>query len=282
MPAEFSRSSPDSRPGQLAFVVGKLGYDFGSEARTDYFSQLMGSGANAIDPAKMAARLQSTDKGGEGHTDEAEAMIWTLNIDGIPVYAIEPEGQFAALSYLRLVDLLYQQEKEGVERVSIAGTIHGTVRLYHGTMVPCIAPTLRGMFNWNAQALADAAGTVPPADERRAGFDGEFLHRVFYEMRNPGIEPEHRALNFAATNAFLTGDAFKEMAGQGMVFEGATVERSPISRPDSDCWDVQISFFNPNRIADQPRKIYRITVDVSDVVPVTIGQIRSWNAYFGR
>lgn len=282
MPAAFSRSSPDFSPGRFAFVVGELGYDFGSETRTDYFTQQMGGGANALDPAKMATRLLPTDKGGEGHTDEAEALIWTLSIDGVPVYAIEPESQFAALSYLRLVGFLFQQEKERVERVSIAGTIRGTARLYNGIVVPCIAPTLRGMFNWNVQALADAGDTVPAAGERKAGLDSAFLHRVFPEMRNPGVAPEHRALNFAATNAFLTGEVFKEMAGLGMTFERATVERSPICRPDSDCWDVHISFFKPEQITEQPRKIYRISVDVSDVVPVTIGQTRSWHAYFGH
>jgi hypothetical protein len=31
---------------------------------------------------------------------------------------------------------------------------------------------------------------------------------------------------------------------------------------------------------DQARKVYRFTVDVSDLVPVTVGEPRSWHVYF--
>jgi hypothetical protein len=53
------------------------------------------------------------------------------------------------------------------------------------------------------------------------------------------------------------------------------VKKSPVCRPDSDCYDVELAFFNPNntRVAN---RIYRFTVDVSDVIPVTIGAVRSW------
>ena len=65
-----------------------------------------------------------------------------------------------------------------------------------------------------------------------------------------------------------------------MVLDRIKVERSPICRPDSDCWDVVVTFFNPARIMDQARKVYRFTVDVSDLVPVTVGEPRSWYVYF--
>jgi len=271
--------------GQLVFALGQLSYDFGTEARMDYFIQQMGSAADIMNPVKMATRLQASKEGGDGHTDEAEALIWTLCIDDTPVYAIEPDSQFAVLCYLRLVEFLFQQEKQGVERVSIAGRIKGTTRLYNGTVVPSISPTLRGMYNWNVQTLVDAVLSTMDSmqkdqeDQVRARI-GEFLHRIYYEMRNTGLTPEHRAMNYAATNAFHSGPIFKEMASQNMVLDRITVERSPICRPDSDCWDVVIGFFNPARIMDQARKVYRITVDVSDTVPVTVGEPRSWHVYF--
>ncbi|HFZ8353073.1 TPA: peptidase S8, partial [Salmonella enterica subsp. enterica serovar Java] len=58
-----------------------------------------------------------------------------------------------------------------------------------------------------------------------------------------------------------------------------TAVPSPISRPESDCWDVVMEFFNPKERLTVARKLYRYTIDVSDVVPVTIGDVRSWNAY---
>jgi len=273
-------------PGEQVFVLGSLSYDFGTEARMDYFIQQMGGASNILDPVKMASRLQSPERGGEGHTDEAEALIWTLNIDNVPVYAIEPDSQFAVICFLRLVEFLFQQEKEGVERVSIAGRIKGRTRLYNGTVVPTISPTLRGMYNWSTHDLTDAViATMDKLnpDEEKQVRDGvaQFLQRVYYEMRNPGITPEERSLNFAATNAFHAGAMFKEMASQSMVLDKIGVTRSPISRPDSDCWDVDITFFNPAKIMEQARKVYRVTVDVSDEVPVTVGDPRSWFVYFG-
>ena len=37
------------------------------------------------------------------------------------------------------------------------------------------------------------------------------------------------------------------------------------------------TFFNPIRTLETLRKVYRFTVDVSDVVPVMAGPVRSWN-----
>jgi hypothetical protein len=61
-----------------------------------------------------------------------------------------------------------------------------------------------------------------------------------------------------------------------MELDAIEVERSPICRLDSDCWDVKIHFFYPERQVQTVRKVYRFTVDVSDLVPVTVGPMRSW------
>ncbi|NER95556.1 MAG: hypothetical protein F6J86_17225 [Symploca sp. SIO1B1] len=54
------------------------------------------------------------------------------------------------------------------------------------------------------------------------------------------------------------------------------VEKSPLCRPESDCWDVKLTFFDPSHRTQRARKVYRFTVDVSDVVSVTIGRVHSW------
>ncbi len=51
---------------------------------------------------------------------------------------------------------------------------------------------------------------------------------------------------------------------------------SPLGRPGSECWDVEVYFFYPERQVQTVRKVYRFTVDVSDTVPVTVGAMRSW------
>ena len=47
------------------------------------------------------------------------------------------------------------------------------------------------------------------------------------------------------------------------------VSKSPYCRLDSDCWDVQISFFNPNNDR-QARVVWQYTIDVSDEMPVSL------------
>ena len=47
-------------------------------------------------------------------------------------------------------------------------------------------------------------------------------------------------------------------------------------RLDSDCWDVVLYFFNPANVLGEARRAFRFTVDVSDVVPVLVGDIREW------
>jgi hypothetical protein len=62
-------------------------------------------------------------------------------------------------------------------------------------------------------------------------------------------------------------------AGAGLQLDTIEVEKSPICRLDSDCWDVKLVFFDTtNYLA--PRTVFRITADVSDVVPVSVGDPR--------
>jgi hypothetical protein len=53
-------------------------------------------------------------------------------------------------------------------------------------------------------------------------------------------------------------------------------ERSPICRLDSVCYVAKLTYFNPRKVFEQARKVHRFTVDVSDVVPVMVGPVRSW------
>ena len=61
-----------------------------------------------------------------------------------------------------------------------------------------------------------------------------------------------------------------------MDLDNIQVVRSPLCRPSSDCWEVELYFFFPDRQVQTVRKVYRFTVDVSDTVPVTVGPVRAW------
>jgi len=105
---------------------------------------------------------------------------------------------------------------------------------------------------------------------------GNFLERVYHESRNLGVTAQERAINYAATNALNIERVYESAMKEDMDLEGIEVERSPVCRPDSDCWDVKLMFFFPQRQVQTVRKAYRFTVDVSDVVPIIVGKMRSW------
>lgn len=91
-----------------------------------------------------------------------------------------------------------------------------------------------------------------------------------------GTTSQGRALNFAATNAFQAASTFAKAVATGMELDSITVEKSPFCPLDSDCWDVKLKFFNPEN-SRRAKKVYRFTIDVSDIIPVTLGEVRSWS-----
>lgn len=257
--------------GGLVFALGQLGYDMVSEARRDSLVQHM-DGANPGDPTTLLNHLGA-------HPWEAESVTWTLNFDQTPIYAIRPTGPFAAQAYEQIHKALAEQVAGAVERVSVPGRLDGQqVRLLNGTTVPVVHPELRGFYSWNTGALIDAvAGKAKPGedDDRRQGVRG-FLERVYHELRNLGSMPQDRAINYAATNAFEIERVYEAALKEQMELDSIDAERSPVCRPESDCWDVRLHFFYPQRQVQTVRRVYRFTVDVSDVVPVMVGPVRSW------
>jgi hypothetical protein len=78
---------------------------------------------------------------------------------------------------------------------------------------------------------------------------------------------------------FQAGSIFREAVDGSLELDSIGVERSPICRPSGDCWDVRLTFFHPMKRIEQARLVYRFSVDVSDTVPVAIGNVRSWHVY---
>ncbi|MEG4346806.1 PatA/PatG family cyanobactin maturation protease [Microcoleus sp. A003_D6] len=279
-----------SLPSKLVYALGTLGYDFGTEARRDTFKQLMPAveiegvtvPANPYDARQMANYL-------EQNPSEAKALIWTLNQELTPVYAIEPKGSFGADVYEGLIQLLAaqliaQESEDYIERMSLPGRLSGgTVELFSGQSVPVIEPRVtRGMYGWSVNSLVSAAletlrdgmGDVSEEAVRRSLVS--FLHRIYFDLRNLGKTARDRALNFAATNAFQAASTFAEAVARGMELDSIEVEKSPFCRLNSDCWDVKLKFFDSEN-SSRAKKVYRYTIDVIDVMPVTLGKVRSWS-----
>ncbi|MCC3413902.1 MAG: PatA/PatG family cyanobactin maturation protease [Microcoleus sp. PH2017_01_SCD_O_A] len=277
--------------GQVVYALGSLGYDFGTEARRDSFKQLMPPfdfqgtrvPANPYDARQMVDYLAE-------NMSEARSLIWTLNIELTPVYAIAPTSPFAADAYRALHELLSGQiqaegDAEYVERVSLPGILTGKqVKLYSGQVIPVLELIgTRGLYGWKVNNLVNAAmaavqaeGTMADEGRIRQTLDG-FLNRIYYDLRNLGTTSQDRALNFSVTNAFQAAQTFSQAVAVGMELDSITVDQSPFRRIDSDCWDVKLKFFDPEN-SRRAKKIFRFTVDVSDLIPVTLGEVRSWSS----
>ncbi|MEM8779032.1 MAG: S8 family serine peptidase, partial [Cyanobacteria bacterium P01_G01_bin.49] len=248
---------------QLVYALGELGIDFGTQACQDSFTQAIPAGRSLLD-----------------YLDEepyaASSLIWTLNLDATPIYAILPTGAYASVTYERLRSFLGDKQ---IERVAIPGYLAGNVKLLSGQVVPAIIPEVRGMYSWSTSALIEQLKLVAPTgslEEKPQQKIREYLQRIYYEFRNLGVTPQDRALNFSATNAFQITDVMSAGASAEIGLDTITVEKSPVCLPDSDCYDVTLHFFN---LQDSRRagKVYRFAVDVSDVIPVSIGAVRSWS-----
>ncbi len=239
----------------------------------------MGESANPYHPHQLLTYL-------EDNPWDAASILWTLNLDSTPIYVVRPQGPFASDAYQRLRQFLREQLTEGVERVSIAGVIFGQARLLSGLVVPVIWPELRCMYNWTTAALIREVCGEPPAEtaesEEREPYVQKtqvvrnFLERVYHELRNLGVMPQERAINYAAANAMNVERICESALKEEMELDTIEVERSPICPPGSDCWDVKLAFFHPREQLQRARRVYRFTVNVVDVCPVMVGKVRSW------
>jgi subtilisin family serine protease len=289
--ASVRPSMADAPEGQnMVYALGNLSYDFGTEARRDSFKQLMPPvevGDEIVPPNPYDARQLVSYL--SDSLSEARALTWTLNIELTPVYALEPTGAFGADLYALLVNMLAgeiqaEDDESYIQRVSIPGRLTGnTVRLFSGQVVPVLQlESPRGMYGWKQNALiAQAAEAVSGRSTATADLKTiqtnlrGFLDRIYYDLRNLGVLSSDRALNFAATNAFQAAMVFSEALGGGMQLESIETELSPFARADSDAWDVKMKFFDPENTR-RARRVYRFTVDVSELMPVTLGDVRSW------
>jgi cyanobactin maturation PatA/PatG family protease len=300
------------------FAIGIVGYDFGTEAGRDAFRQAMdpvtiaGSPPIVGPPNPYDAR-QLSDYLDDNPWD-ATKLIWTLELDGTPIYAIEPEPAFAGEVYTtprlggemvsssRVYRVLTSalrnhaldsEDGNYVSRVSVPGVLTTrTRRLFSGQEVPVVAAQARGLYTWNETALVNAVvGAVegdrmaasPPepavSRENVAKLVRNFLDKIYYQLRNLGQSPPDRALNFAATNAFIFADGVREgllsaryVPGPGddlYTLDTINVVKSPYCRMDSDCWDVQVTFFDAEEVR-RARVVYQYTIDVSAVTPVSL------------
>ncbi len=283
---------------QLVYALGQIGYDFGTEAGLDAFRQRMGEGSNPSDEKEMISFL-------EDHKYDATKLLWTVYAEGLPIYVIKPEDAFAESGYEKLRRFLKHKNEDGDDRaevVAVPGVIAGQARLLSGLTVPIVNPDLRGLCNWNTGRLTKKVFEVfvkdalkhadKLSDDEKEELEiklrllenkledlvPEFLYRIYHELRNPGRTSKERALNYAATNLFEPVKILAKMLPTDYTLDAIGAIPSSLCRPGSDCWDVMLAFFDSSQPITNVRWHHRYTVDVSEVIPVTVGEPRSWKA----
>ena len=268
--AAVEPSAVEPSAGGNAYVIGQLGYDFGTETNKAIWEQRLSG--NATDPAVMVAFLKV-------NPHDATELIWTLSQETVPIYAVHPFGAYASAVYDRIIQLFEEQINGNVERVAVAGVLGRSSRLLDGHIVGNLnVTTPRNIVGWDTAALASAAlGASPPA-ALVAEFEN-FLQRIYHDLRNHGIADGSRALNYAATNATQAGSVFTQAFKDGMSLANVAANPSPIARPGTITYDVTMTFFNPSDRLNTAKKVYRLMVDVSETAPISVGQIRTWSEY---
>jgi cyanobactin maturation PatA/PatG family protease len=289
------------------FAIGNIGFDFITEARRDSFRQLMprvslgGSPPATVPPNPYDVAQLYEYLSDPMHPSESTKLVWTLNLDLTPIYALEAEVAYADEVYRVFRDALFNESLDPadpnyVSRVSVSGVMtNQVVRLFSGQVVPKVVVQARGLYSWNEPVLLDSVTNAVQSTNIVAEPDflrwtvRQFLDKVYYQMRNLGQSPPDRALNFAATNAFIFADGIgsgllsginnvpsMRTAGEGVAgarslytLDTIEVSKSAYCRVDSDCWDVQISFFDPDN-DQRARCVYQYTIDVSDEMPVSL------------
>ncbi len=262
---------------QKVYALGTLSVDFGQRGNRNSLMQTTNNGLNS--DAEILAMLGKKPY-------EAESMIWILKMDEVPIYAIYPTGSYASKVYEDLTETWKAQTEGRISRVAIPGVIAGEQTLLNGDKIPLIIPNIRGISAWSTQDLIHLVYGEQPTDEesiliylQKTAALNNFLDRVYFELRNLGVTAKERAINFAATNAFQAAEVLESTYDSGFELSNIEVEKSPIAQPGADNWDVKLIFFNPSKRIEQARRVYRFTIDVSYVIPVSVGQIRSWSIY---
>jgi hypothetical protein len=85
------------------------------------------------------------------------AVIWTLNLDGTPIYALRPDGTFARETHEAILNFYEEQIQGKSDRAVFPGTLKGSARLFSGQVVPIICPEVRGMANWKTKDVVEAS-----------------------------------------------------------------------------------------------------------------------------
>lgn len=287
---------------QYVYPLGRIGYDFGTETRRDSILQFVERGGD-LSPAGILEHFRT-------NPEDVERVIWTLELDGSPIYALQPVGANADRGFAKLVDALADQvafdrrddpeiarqsERRPTGLFAIPGVLAGEVRLMSGQIVPVIAMSVRAPIAWDLDSAVEKliakfeeqakSATKKESDDimkriegirgRLPGYLSDFSDMMLRRYRNLGLLGSERALNYSATSAVRVLQVLDQIEGAALVLDDIEVLPSPASRPGAICHDVRLRLFQ-RADTTAPLHIFQFTVDVNDALPVSIGTVAHW------
>ena len=147
-----------------------MSFDLGSEIGVQTLQQRMALAVergeiNGANPYEVRDLVDYLDL----NPTERRCIIWTLEMEGSPIYALEPKGPYADQIYEILLHLLNGQIQPDdlsafIERVSIPGMrTGGALELFSGAKVPVVAlADVRGIYGWHINGLVHEAVELGP------------------------------------------------------------------------------------------------------------------------
>jgi len=232
----------------------------------------------------------------DSEPSESTQLIWTLELDRTPIYALEAKTSYADDVYSKLRSALRNHalptdDENYVSLVSIPGCVTGkATKLYSGQLVPVVDVQPRGLYGWEEGRLVDFVLDSIQSYRTDVTRDDigltvrNFLDKIYYELRNLGRNSPDRALNYAGTNAFqLTSELAQGMLSAQMMpgndnfytLDTIAVSKSPYCRMDSDCWDVKVTWFDPENDR-RARQVFQYSIDVSDPIPISLAPVHKF------
>jgi hypothetical protein len=194
------------------------------------------------------------------------------------------------------VSALLREPQARASKVAIAGTLaNKRATLANGQQVEVIHPELRGMSFWSTAALFEALDSGKlKGDPDVWSFAARVVSRLYELARNDGKTPQERAINWSATSllqnvfSLFESEFFRQMLGEKLNPDGTKtsaiqdtavndiqVRPAPCQESGGE-YDVELSLFNVENTY-RGLTVIANTVDVSDVVPVTLGDNRVFN-----
>ncbi|WP_375766851.1 hypothetical protein NR798_34915 [Archangium gephyra] len=169
-----------SAPGSQVFVLGTLGFDFVSRERRD---RIYATNGRPIGDRHGLARYLLRPGRSLAAASDFNSIVWTLNIDGAPVYALQCTSPSLAAAFREsIVNAADTASPEA--RFVVAGELAGSASLLDGQVIPVIeVSSFRPLID-SPTAVVDAiqiAGAVAAApakvDLTAPSLDGGFIQR---------------------------------------------------------------------------------------------------------